>query len=138
MSIYRENKMDYGPKPYVANIAKEAMKNTNFRTTVWTGCYAQMTLMCISENSDIGLEIHEDTDQLIRIESGTAQVKMGCNKNNLDCCWNVCMGDVVFVPAGVWHNVINTGNQVLKLSAVYTPPHHPAGTIHRTKKDTEY
>lgn len=126
---------DHGPNPYVGNIAKEAAENTNFRTAVWTGCYAQMTLMCIPTCSDIGLEIHEDTDQIIRIEEGMAMVKMGCNKNRMDFCWNVGKGDVIFVPACTWHNVINTGECALKVSAVYAPPHHPAGTIHRTKAD---
>lgn len=126
---------DYGPNPYVGNIAREAVRNKNFRTAIWTGCYAQMTLMCIPVGSDIGLEIHEDTDQIIRIEQGTAMVKMGCDKHQLNHCWNVCMGDVIFVPACTWHNVINTGNMPLKVSVVYAPPHHPKGTIHCTKAD---
>lgn len=61
MNNYYGIQTDHGPNPYVTNIAKEVMQNTNFRTTVWTGCYAQMTLMCIPKCSDIGLEIHENT-----------------------------------------------------------------------------
>ena len=136
-NFYYGELADYGPDPYVVNIAKEAMQNKNFRTAVWTGCYAQMTLMCIPVGTDIGLEIHETTDQIIRIEQGLALVKMGCNKERADRSWNVCMGDVIFVPAGTWHNIINTGNIPLKVSTVYAPPHHPAGTIHRTKADAE-
>lgn len=134
-NYYSERQTDYGPNPYVGNIAKEAVQNKNFRTTIWTGCYAQMTLMCIPTCSDIGLEIHEGTDQIIRIEEGTAMVKVGYNRNRMDHCWNVGSGDVIFVPAGTWHNVINTGDCALKVSAVYAPPHHPSGTIHRTKAD---
>ena len=128
---------DHGPNPYVAKINKEAIQNVNFRTVIWSGQYAQMTLMCIPKGLDIGLEIHEDTDQFIRIEQGTAIVKMGHQKDILDHCWNVCVGDVIFVPAGTWHNVINNGNVELKLSVVYALPHHPAGTIHCTKIDAE-
>ena len=47
------------------------------------------------------------------------------------------MGDTIFVPAGIWHNVINIGRTPLKLSAIYAPPHHPAGTVHCTKEDSE-
>ena len=132
-----DKKTDQGPKPYVASVSQKAMQNTNFRTALWTGCYAQMTLMCIPVCSDIGLEIHEDTDQMIRIEQGIALVEMGNCKNHPEFQEKVRTGDVVFIPAGTWHNVINIGKMPLKVSTVYTPPHHPAGTVHRTKEDAE-
>ena len=129
--------LDHGPNPCVINVEETAKQNMNFRTAIWTGCHLQMTVMCISECSDIGLEIHEDTDQIIRVEEGMACVEMGCNRNRLGHQYNLCVGDVVFVPAGTWHNIINTGNCALKLSTVYAPPHHPAGTVHRTKEDAQ-
>lgn len=132
-----EIQSDDTPRPFVANIAQMSAENPNFRMTLWTGCYAQMTIMCIPVCSDIGLELHEDTDQMIRIEQGTALVKMGRCENQLDFQARVSREDIIFVPAGTWHNVINTGRIPLKLSSVYAPPHHPAGTVHRTKKDAE-
>lgn len=128
---------DFGPNPYVANITQKAMRNSNFRTAIWTGCNMQMTLMCIPVCSDIGVEIHQDTDQIIRIEHGMAMVQMGNDKWNLDFNQNLREGDTVFVPAGIWHNIINTGRRVLKVASIYAPPHHPAGTIHRTKAEAE-
>ena len=122
-------------EPYVENVLQRAVRNTNYRTEIWTGCYAQMTLMCIPVCSDIGLEIHEDTDQLIRIEQGMGLVKMGSCKERPDFQRKVCKGDVIFVPAGTWHNVINIARVPLKVSAIYAPPHHPVGTVHRTKED---
>lgn len=124
-------------EPCAANVFKMAVQNTNYRTEIWTGCYAQMTLMCIPVCSDIGLEVHEDTDQLIRIEQGMALAKMGNRKDCLDFQKQICKGDIVFVPAGTWHNVINVGRIPLKVSVVYAPPHHPAGTVHRTKEEAE-
>lgn len=53
----------------------------------------------------------------------------------MDFQQRVSMGDAIFVPAGTWHNIINVGNSPLKLSSIYAPPHHPKGTIHRTKSD---
>lgn len=128
---------EHGPGPYVANVAQMAMQNMNFRTAFWTGCHVQMTLMCIPMCSDIGLEVHEDTDQIIRIEQGVALVKMGACKNQLDVQMKVCKGDVVFVPAGMWHNIVNIGRMPLKVSSIYAPPHHPAGTVHHTKEDAQ-
>lgn len=135
---YSDRQRHQKAEPHVANVCRKAVQNANYRTEIWTGCYAQMTLMCIPVCSDIGLEIHEDTDQLIRIEQGMALVKMGNCKDRLDFQKEVFNGDMIFVPAGTWHNVINTGKLPLKVSVVYAPPHHPAGTVHRTKEEAEH
>lgn len=131
----RLEKTDHGPDPYTLNVDQAAMRNRNFRTAVWTGCHLQMTLMCILPGEDIGLEIHEDTDQYIRVEMGRAMVWMGKSKNQLNFQKNLCRGDGIFVPAGTWHNIINAGRSRLKVSSVYAPPNHPRGTVHYTKED---
>lgn len=136
-NCYCEEQMDYGVSPYVTNVKKKSVYNDNFRVTLWTGRHFQMTLMCIPVCSDIGLEVHKDTDQLIRIEQGRALVKMGNDKCELNFHQNVCEGDAIFVPAGTWHNVINIGSMPLKVSSIYAPPHHPAGTIHHAKEDAQ-
>jgi mannose-6-phosphate isomerase-like protein (cupin superfamily) len=128
---------DYGPKPYVADVANMALQNQNFRTAIWTGCYMQMTLMCIPPCGEIGLEMHQDTDQLIRVEQGNAMVRMGAGQNKLEFVRYIGKGDAVFVPAGTWHNIINNGNCPLKVSSVYAPPNHPAGTVQKTKQDAQ-
>lgn len=99
-SCYFESKTDFGPRPYVANVAQKAAQNVNYRTALWTGGYAQMTLMCIPVCSDIGLEVHKDTDQFIRIEEGMALVKMGECESWLNFQVKACVGDTIFVPAG--------------------------------------
>lgn len=128
---------DKGAEPYVENIELVAAYNTNFRTSIWTGCHLQMTLMSIPACGEIGQEIHQDTDQYIRVEQGYAVVSMGANKNRMDVVQNMRRGDAVFVPAGTWHNIVNAGRMPLKLSSIYAPPHHPKGTVHRTKEDAE-
>ncbi len=126
---------DYGPEPYVVNIEQATLQNNNFRTALWTGEYLQSTLMSINVGDDIGLEIHPDTDQFIRIEQGQGIVKMGKSKNNLDFQRKVFDNYAIFVPAGTWHNVINTGKKPLKVYVIYAPPHHPRGTVHKTKAE---
>lgn len=131
------NHKDYGPNPYVLNIPRAAIENNNYRTAVWTGCKLQMTLMSISPRRDIGVEMHEDTDQLIRVEEGFAVVRIGYDKNRLCYEQKLNKGDAVFIPAGTWHNVINIGGHPLKVSSVYAPPNHPLGTIQKTKEEAE-
>lgn len=138
MSCFNEFNYDYGPAPHVGNVMSAAKDNKCFRTGYWTGERMQMTLMSIPVCQDIGLEVHMDTDQIIRVESGKGIVKMGENKEEVRCVKSVCVGDTVFVPAGVWHNIINKGGCPLKLSSIYAPPHHPRGVVHRTKEEAEY
>ncbi|TAH59812.1 MAG: cupin domain-containing protein [Gottschalkiaceae bacterium] len=126
---------DHGPMPYVVNIHEAANQNYNFRLALWTGVHLQLTLMNISAGEDVGLEVHPNVDQFLRIEEGTGLVLMGDSKDNLWFQKNVYPGYVIFVPAKTWHNIINTGCTPLKLYSIYAPPNHPYGTIHRTKQD---
>lgn len=127
---------DHGPNPYVMNIEELTVQNDNFRTASWTGKYMQMTLMAIQPGDDIGLEVHEDHDQFLRIEQGTAKVEMGPSQTDMQT-WDASDDFAIFVPAGVWHNVTNTGNEPLKLYSIYSPPEHAHGTVHATKADAE-
>ncbi|MBS4539418.1 cupin domain-containing protein [Clostridium sp. D2Q-11] len=131
------NLMDYGPEPFVINIEKATKQNNNFRTALWTGTHLQLTLMSIDVGEDIGLEIHPDLDQFLRIEEGEGLVIMGDRKDNLDFQEKVYDDYIFIIPAGKWHNLINTGCKPIKLYSIYAPPQHPYGTVHRTKKEAE-
>ncbi len=124
---------DYGPEPYVVNIEEAANQNYNYRLALWTGTHLQLTLMSINAREDIGLEMHPDVDQFIRIEEGEGLVVMGNSRNNLWFQRNVSAGYVILIPAGTWHNLINMGCTPLKLYSIYAPPEHPHGTVEPTK-----
>lgn len=124
---------DYGPKPLVINIARASKQNNNYRTTLWTGKYFQVTVMSINVGDDIGLEVHPTTDQFIRIEEGQGIVQMGDSKDKLDFQAFATVDSAIMVPAGKWHNVTNTGTRPMKVSVVYAPPEHPHSTVHATK-----
>lgn len=127
---------DNGPSPYVVDIEELTLQNENFRTTAWTGRQMQMTLMTIKPGEDIGLEVHNDHDQFLRIEQGSARVEMGPTETDLQI-WDAKDDFAIFVPSGVWHNVINTGSDALKLYSIYAPAEHAHGTVHVTKADAE-
>lgn len=128
---------DYGPEPFVINIERAAVQNNNYRTALWTGKHLQVTLMSIGVGEDIGLEVHPDVDQFIRVEEGQGLVEMGDSRNNLDYRRRVYEDYVIIIPAGKWHNVINTGNRPMKLYSLYAPPQHPHGTVHETREIAE-
>ncbi|NMO95527.1 cupin domain-containing protein [Paenibacillus lemnae] len=126
---------DYGPNPFVVNIDEVTKLNHTYRTALWTGTYLQLTLMSLGAGEDIGLEMHPDVDQFIRIEQGQGIVQMGKSKENLDYVKNVADDYAIIIPAGTWHNLTNTGDVPLKLYSIYGPPNHPFGTVHVTKAD---
>lgn len=128
---------DYGPCPFVTNIEEATEQNNYFRIALWTGEHLQLTLMSINVGDDIGLEMHPDLDQFIRIEQGQGIVRMGNRMDRLDFQSEVYDNYVIFIPAGTWHNLINTGHVPIKLYSIYAPPEHPHGTVHKTKEDAE-
>ncbi|KGJ04186.1 cupin domain-containing protein [Paracoccus sphaerophysae] len=128
---------DYGPEPFTINIEDDTKANTNFRTTRWTGKHLQLTLMSIPVGGDIGLEVHPDNDQFLRIEKGKGRVQMGPSKDQLTYDRQVEDDWVILVPAGTWHNVTNIGDEPMQLYALYGPPDHKHGTVHKTQADAE-
>ena len=129
---------DYGGEPFIFNIHHATDMNENFRTTLWTGQDMQLTLMSIPVRCDIGIEMHGDVDQFIRIESGKAKVFTGNCRNGLRETACVDGNYAIIIPAGTWHNIVNVGNRPLKLYSLYAPPQHPFGTVHQTKEDSEH
>jgi len=89
--------------------------------------------MSIPPGGEVGLELHHDTDQFLRIEQGQCMVQMGRDRRNLNFRQVAFPGFAIFVPAGTWHNITNIGNVPLRLYSIYAPPHHPPGTVHATK-----
>ena len=124
---------DYGPRPLVMDVVKAALNNNNYRSALWTGEHLQLTLMTLRTGDDIGLEAHPHTDQFLFVAEGSATALLGESKDSLVRYPMFCE-HVLFVPAGTYHNVINTGNRPLRLISVYGPPAHAHGTVHRTKE----
>lgn len=128
---------DYGPYPFAVNIDATTKANNTFRTALWTGPYLQVTVMSLLPGEDIGLEMHPDTDQFLRIEEGKGLVIMGETQDTPNFQQTVDQDYAFVVPAGTWHNLVNIGTKPLKLYSIYAPTHHPFGTVHETKADAE-
>lgn len=128
---------DHGKAPFTVDIEAATQENTNFRTTAWTGEHLQLTYMSIPVGGDIGLEVHPDTDQFLRLESGVGRVQMGPSADQLDYDVEVEEDWAVLVPAGTWHNITNVGEEPMKVYAIYGPPDHKRGTVHETQEDAE-
>jgi mannose-6-phosphate isomerase-like protein (cupin superfamily) len=122
---------------WVGDIEQQTLDNDTFRTVVFTGEHTQLTVMRLAPGEDIGWESHHDRDQFLRIEQGRGRAELGRSEDGVDETHDVEDDWAVIVPAGVWHNVVNTGTEELKLYSLYSPPEHPDGTVHRTKAEAE-
>ena len=118
---------------FVGPIEQQTLNNTYFRQVLFTAPHSQLVVMCLQPGESIGDEVHPKVDQFFRIERGEAKFIFDEKEEHL-----VHDGDAVVVPAGTFHNVINTSKtELLKLYTVYSPPNHPPGTVHKTKADAE-
>ena len=122
---------------WVHDIEKLTIENTTFRTILFTGEYSQLTVMAIQPGSEIGNEVHEDRDQFLRIEAGTAKVQLSTNADTVEEEYDAEDDWAIIIPAGTWHNIINSGDEVLKLYSVYSPAEHSDGTVHETKAEAD-
>ena len=118
---------------YTGPIEKQTLTNKYFRHVLYTGKHAQLVVMCLQPGEEIGNEVHPNVDQFFRIEQGEAKFVFNGKEKH-----HVKDGDAVIVPAGTYHNVVNTSRtKQLKLYTIYSPPNHPDKTIHKTKADAD-
>lgn len=117
---------------FADNIEEKTLENSYFRQVLYTGQHVQLVVMSLKPNEEIGMEIHEITDQFLRVEKGEGKVIMNGEENPIKD------GTAIIVPAGTKHNVINTSSsEELKFYTIYAPPHHKDGIVHKTKEEAE-
>ena len=115
---------------FYTHIEEETLKNNFFRKVLFTGPNSQLVLMALQPNEDIGSEVHTENDQFFRFEAGEGKVVIDGQE------YPVKDGDCIVVPAGAEHNIINISDtEMLKMYTIYSPAHHPDGTIHKTKAE---
>ena len=119
-------------KGFQLNIENETVDNKNFRKVLYTGKHLQLVVMSLQAGEEIGEEKHDDADQFFRVEKGKAKCFVDGHEYKLHD------GDVLLVPAGALHNVINTDDKkALKLYTLYSPPQHKDGLVVSTRKEKE-
>jgi len=117
-------------KGYVTNIEKATKENNNFRKVLYTAQSSQLVVMSLKAGEEIGAEVH-DLDQFIRIEKGKGKAVLDGVEHEIEDDF------AVVIPAGTNHNIINTGDEEMKLYTVYSPPEHRDGVVHATKEEAE-
>ena len=112
------------------DIIAQATKNKNFQQEVYYDEQCQIVLMSIEPGDDIGEEVHE-ADQTTFFVSGQGQAVVDGSKTK------VSENHLIVIPKGAKHNIINQGEEPLKLFTVYSPPAEEQGVSHKTKEEAE-
>lgn len=115
-------------KGFVQNIEKIAIKNQDFRQVLYTAKNCQLVIMSLKSKEEIGMEVHK-LDQFFRVEEGHGEAVLDGVRTAISA------GFAILIPAGTNHNIINTGQDPLKLYTLYAPPNHRDGVVHRTRAD---
>ena len=113
---------------YITNIEEATTQNTDYRRVLYTARHSQLVLMCLAPGEEIGEEVHK-LDQFIRLEAGEGKAVLDGVEHGIKA------DDVLMIPEGMRHNIVNTGATELKLYTVYSPPEHKDGTVEMTKAD---
>lgn len=117
---------------YTTNIEKDTLANENFRQVLYTAPNLQLVLMTLQPGEEIGMETHDHGDQFFRVEAGEGEAILDGETHTLGD------GDIVVIPAGTEHNIVNTSSsEALRVYTIYTPPEHPDGTVHKTKAEAD-
>lgn len=115
-------------QPFIGDLDRLVEQNDSFRRVIFTGPHSQLVAMVLEPGEDIGVETH-DVDQLFLVIEGIAEAEVNGDLYELE------EDGLLVVPAGTRHNILNVGDEELRLLTVYSPPEHAPGTIHQTKAD---
>lgn len=118
-------------KGFIGDIEDLTEENTDFRRVLYTGRHLQLVLMSLEPGEEIGEEVHDDRDQFFRVEEGEGEVWIDGNRTEIED------DTAIVVPAGARHNIVNTGDEPLRLYTLYAPPEHRDVTVHPTKADAD-
>jgi mannose-6-phosphate isomerase-like protein (cupin superfamily) len=118
-------------QPYIAPLEELVTSNTDFRRVLYTGDRSQLVTMDIKPGEEVGEETHKHVEQTLRIAAGSGVAVLNGKEQP------VKTGDVIVVPPGTRHNVINRGDTSLKIATIYAPPNHIDGRVHKTPADAK-
>lgn len=106
------------------DIITQTQDNTDYRKVIATGADSQLVLMSLAPGEDIGEEVYGEIDQITVVVDGTGKLEIPGEEDDA-----VEVGDLIFTPAGVQHNIINDSEGDLKLYTIYAPPEHEPGEV---------
>lgn len=124
-----ESSSDFGGKPFIVDMHKASIHNEHFRSTFWTGKKMQLSLMNIQPGLDLGLGMNPVEEDFFLVESGHGVIHLGEHSDVLPINQPIYPDSAIFVPAGTWRNIINTGTEPLKLYNMSSAPYYECSSV---------
>jgi mannose-6-phosphate isomerase-like protein (cupin superfamily) len=87
--------------------------------------------MSVPPGGEVGMEHYPHTDLIFFILKGKAKMIVNSKSRTTR------KYEVIFVPAGELHNLTNSGQDDLKLLAIYVPPEYLEDSVCRTQEEAE-
>ena len=113
---------------YPIDIKKMAKENKAFRRVLDTGKFGQLVLISLLKGEELGDEMHPTVDELYYVVDGEGEIKLNGKS------YPFSEHEVMMVPAGTRHDIINTGKDDLKLFALFTTPLYPENEMIPTRE----
>ena len=116
----------YTKKIYHENIEKITNKNINYRKVLYTVPGSiQLVVQNLQPTEFIPREVH-DFSQFIRIESGDGEITVEYPEKKVS---KLQKDDAIIVPAGIYHKIVNTGDEPLKFYIIYESQEHQSDLV---------
>jgi mannose-6-phosphate isomerase-like protein (cupin superfamily) len=116
---------------YVGDIEEATESNDDFRRVLHTGKHLQLVLMALQPGEAIGEQMHEERDQFFCVEAGEGEIVIDGRRRPIEDDF------AALVPAGTRYDVINTGDEPLKLYALCAPPDEREEVVRRNRAEAE-
>jgi mannose-6-phosphate isomerase-like protein (cupin superfamily) len=97
----------------------ETLTNSDFRRSLYIDKHIQLVVMRLKPKEEVGMERHPGVTQFVHVLQGRGISIIG------DEYVDIYAGVAFIIPAGVYHNIINTSNKKsLRFYTTYSPPEH--------------
>jgi mannose-6-phosphate isomerase-like protein (cupin superfamily) len=116
---------------YVDDIEEATEDNEDFRRVLYRGAHLQLVLMALQPGEAIGETTHEDRDQFFCVEGGEGEIVIDGRRHPIEDDF------AALVPAGARYDVVNTGDEPLKLYALCAPPDEREEVVRRNTAEAE-
>ena len=103
---------------FLGNLETLTKDNTDYRRILYTDEHLQLVLMCLISGETVPHEIHKNTTQFIRVESGKCMITFDGTE------YVLTDGKFMIIPSGTKHEIKMIGDEPVKLYTIYAPKEH--------------
>jgi mannose-6-phosphate isomerase-like protein (cupin superfamily) len=109
------------------NLFQATKDNKSFLKVLYTGKHSQLSLVSLKPGEDVQWGIIK-VDKIFIIIAGSGRAVAAGDEQPLQ------EGEAILIPAGTRHDLVNTGEQELKMALIFAPAIYPEETSLGTRE----